>query len=90
MRDGNARISRGSDRGGDAGNNLEWNIRLGQCLAFLAAPAEDEGVSPLEPHDAPAGPRLVDQQRVNLFLRHRMCCGFLADIDRLRLGAITQ
>ncbi len=81
-----APVSRGSQGGGDAGNDLERNVFLHQQFQFLAAPAEEEGVAALEPHHVLAGLSLLQQDAVDFLLGHRVISSLLAHIDALGGG----
>ena len=83
MRDRNAGQRRRRDRARHAGHHVEPNPRLAQSDRFLAAPAEDERVAALEPHDAAAAPRRANHDRVNLALRERVTPGALANEEAL-------
>ena len=48
--------------------------------------AEDERVAALEPHHPLAGQRVLDQQRVDLLLRHRAAARQLRGVDDLDVG----
>ena len=56
-------------------------------LEFLAAAAEDERIAALEPHDAAAESRLLEQQLVDTALRHRVTARHLADADAVGIAA---
>ena len=49
------------DRGADARHYLHRHARQGARQHLLAAPAEDERIAALQPHDEPAGLSVVDQ-----------------------------
>ena len=87
MGDRDAGVGRRGDAGGDAGDDLEGDAGLAQHLRLLAAAAEDERVAALEPHDAPARARVLDQQRVGLLLRDLRAAALLADVDQLGVVA---
>ena len=53
---------------------------------FLAAAPEDERVAALEADDAPADPRVLEQQFVDAVLRHRVTAGHLADADAVGIA----
>ena len=50
---------------------------------LLAAATEHVGVAALEPHDVPAGERVLDEQLLDLVLRYRVVARALADVDEL-------
>ena len=52
----------------DPGNDLEAQAGRAQGFGLLGAPAEDEGVAPLKPHDGPTCAPESHQQLVDLFL----------------------
>ena len=68
-------VGGGGDPGGDPGDDLELDPGRAQRLALLAAAAEDERVAALEPDDAPARPRRLDQPLVDLLLRRPRALG---------------
>ena len=53
---------------------------------LLAAAAEDVGVAALEAHDGEPLERPVDEDPVDLGLRHRVVGRALADVDDLDVG----
>ena len=71
----------------DAGDDLERDPGPRQRLGLLAAPAEDERIAALEPHDPPPAPRVQDQERVDLLLRQRVVARGLAGEDAPRAAA---
>ena len=73
--------------GGDAGHDLERDAGLAQHQRLLAAAPEHERVAALEAHDAAAGARVLDQQPVDLVLRHLRPAALLADVDQLGVRA---
>ena len=77
---------RDGDRAGDAGDHLDRDARGHARLELLHAAAEDERVAALEPHHPPAGQRVLDQQRVDLLLRHRPAARQLRGVDDLDVG----
>src|SRR5262245_30607397 len=91
MRDGNARITRPSDRGRHSGDNFECHTRPRQRLGFLAPAPEDKWISTLQPHDALAGLAFLDEKGIDLFLRHRMRGRPFSNVDSLTIvRAIIQ
>ena len=62
VRQRDARVGRDRDAGRHAGHDLVADARLAERLGLLAAAAEDERIAALQPHHAPAGPRLFHQQ----------------------------
>ena len=58
------------DRRRDAGHDLEGHARLDERRRLLAATGEHERVAALQPHDGGAGAAPLDEQRVDLLLRH--------------------
>jgi hypothetical protein len=93
VRDRNPGVGGGGDRRGDAGNDLEGDPGLTQLERFLATAPEDKGVAALEPHDLFARARPVDQERVDVLLRHRrvrvgkLALAVFADEDQLGVQA---
>jgi hypothetical protein len=63
VRDGDARVRRRRDGGGDAGDDFEGDANFRQRFALFPAAAEDERVTALEPHDAVAPPGPFDSSR---------------------------
>ncbi len=90
--DRDAGVGGGGDAGGDAGDDLELDPGDAQRLALLAAAAEDEGVAALEPDDALAGSRRLDQPGADLLLGDRGHSRLLADVDQLGVlaGAVER
>ena len=82
LRDGHASGGRRGERGGDARHHLERHARSPQGEGLLAAPAEQERVATLQPHDARVLLRELDQEVVDELLRDRTS-GALADVDAL-------
>ena len=74
------------DRAGDAGDHLDGDARGHAGLELLHAAAEHERIAALEPHDPLAGERVLDQQRVDLLLRHRAAPRQLRGVDDLDVG----
>ncbi len=69
----------------DPGHHFELDPRGAEGLGLLAAPAEDERVTPLEPHDRPAGAAQLDEPGVDLGLGRR-CPRGLPHVDQLGTG----
>ena len=84
MRHGDPGVGGRGDRARDAGHDLERHARGDARLGFLATAAEHERVAALQAHDLLPGPPALDEQRVDLFLRHRGPARRLADVDALR------
>jgi len=78
---GDAAIGRRRDGGGDAGDLLKGHAGPGQRLQLLSAPAEDEGVAPLQPHHAVARLGLLQQDLVDPVLGDRVAGRLLAHVD---------
>ena len=74
------------------GHDLELDPGLAQRFALLAAAAEDERVAALEPDDALARARGLDQPLADLLLRDRGHARLLADVDELGVlaGAVER
>ncbi len=81
MRQRNAQARHATRRGGDAGHDLEGNAVRREALRLLAAAAEDEGIAALEADDVAAAAGELDEQSVDLVLRHRMRVRRLAHED---------
>ena len=77
---------RHADRAGHAGHDLDRDARRDAGLELLHAAAEDERVAALEPRHPLAGQRVLDQQRVDLLLRHRPAARQLRGVDDLDVG----
>ena len=74
-------VGGGGDGGGDAGDLLEGDAVGGERLQLLAAPAEDEGVAPLEAHYVAPRQGLLQENAVDLLLGHLVVGGLLAHVD---------
>ena len=85
VRDRDARVRRRGDPGGHAGHDLELDARLAQHERLLAAAAEHQRIAALEPHHPPPGAPVLDEQPVDLLLRHLRPAALLADVDQLRV-----
>ena len=59
-------------------------------LRLFAAAPEHERVAALEPHDLEPGRAALDEQRVDLVLRHRDAARRLADVDELGAGGASS
>src|SRR5439155_205437 len=70
--------------------DLEVDTARAHGVDLLGEPAEDRGVAALEPDDAPAAARTIDEEPVDLRLAHAVAAGRLAGVDdlgvRRRLG----
>ena len=86
VRDGDARVGGGGDPARDAGDDLEGYSRFYQGKRLLTAAPEDVRVAPLQAHHRLAGAAELDEEGVDLLLRHRGLSGLLADVDKLRFG----
>ena len=75
------REPRHSDRTGDPGDDVDLEPGLDTGLDLLHPPAEHVRVAALEADDAPAGSGMLDQQPVDLVLRHRVAAGHLGRVD---------
>ena len=83
MRDRDAH-SRGYGHGArHAGHDLDLDSGLPTGECFLAAAAENVRIAALEPHDTATSLRVLDEQLVDLVLRHRVVAGCLANVDDL-------
>ncbi|CAB4881320.1 unannotated protein [freshwater metagenome] len=85
MRDGNASGKGARECAADAGHDLDAHARIHARLHLLGSPTEHEGITALEPHDALAGQRPVDDDRVDLLLGHRVVLRALARVDQLHV-----
>ena len=86
VRDRDAGVHGRGDRARDARNDLERHAGGDARLRFLATATEDEGIAALQPHDRRTGAAALDEQRVDLVLRHLGASGRLADVDELGGG----
>src|SRR5512132_184836 len=77
----NTGVSRHSHRGADTGNDFKGNPCVGERFRLFTAPAEDERIAALEPHNLIAEPRVVDEYTVDFFLSDAVSARLLADID---------
>jgi hypothetical protein len=84
VRHGDARVGRGRDGRRHARHHLEGDAARGGDLQLLAAPAEEEAVAALEPHDRLALEGLFDEDLVDPVLRDGVAAGIFADVDLLR------
>ena len=83
MGDRDPRVRGGGDARRDPGHDLEVDPRSGERLGLLAAAAEDERVTALEPHHAAPQACVLDHQRFDPLLRGPAVPGLLADVDQL-------
>ena len=67
-------------------HHLDRNPVGGAVDRLLATPAEDEGVTPLEPHDVAAEPGMLDEDLVDPGLRDRVVARRLPHVDDLDVG----
>ena len=86
MGDGYPRVRGSRDRARDSGNDLERHARGDERLGLFPTAAEDERVTALQPHDRRARLPAVDEQAVDVGLRHRDAPRRLADIDAFGRG----
>jgi hypothetical protein len=83
VRDRDPRVGRAADGGADARNDLEGHARLRKLSRFLATAGENHRVTALQPrYDLPVL-RVVDNDLVDLILRHGVILRALADVDFL-------
>src|SRR5215472_9813487 len=68
---------------GDTGNNFEADAGLAQRSHLFRRAAEDERIAALEPHHASAIARVLDHQRVDLFLSNILDSTALAHVYHL-------
>ena len=80
--DRHACVGRRRDRRRHAWNHLEGDALLVQEQRLFPAAIEDERIAPLQPRDGLAFARLLGEEVVDRFLRHRLrrC---RADVDQL-------
>ena len=69
---------------GDTRHHLEPDARVAARLGLLAAAPEHERVAALQAHHFQPGLAALDQQLVDLLLRHGRGARRLADVDELR------
>ena len=86
MGDRNAGDRGYAHRAGHTRHHLPAHAGGGTGGGLLTAASEDEGVAALEPHHHPAGPRALDEQRLDLLLRQRVMTRPLAHVDALGRG----
>ncbi len=86
VRERDARERRDAQRARHARHDVDRHARRAAREHLLAAAPVDERVAALEPHDAPPALRLLDEDRVDLVLRHGVVPGGLADVDHLDAG----
>ena len=86
MRNRDSRISRCGDPGRDPGHDLELDTCGQQRLGLLAATTEHERIAALEADDQPAAGPVLEQQPLDLLLRHRGAAAFLPRVDQRRVG----
>ena len=75
-----------AERGGDAGHDGDLDPGRAAGVHLFPAAAEHVGVAALEPHDGEPLQRPVDEDPVDLGLRHRVVGRALADVDDLDVG----
>ncbi len=74
------------NRARDTGDHFERDARVAARFGFFAAATEHERVAALQPNDFETGFPALDEQFVDLVLRHRDAAGRLAHIDELRVS----
>ncbi len=89
MGDRDPRVRGRRDARRHARHHLELDPRPGERLCLLAAAAEDERVTALEPHHAAPMARALDHQFLDPLLRRPTVPGLLADVDQLGLRTRT-
>ena len=85
VRDGNARRCWDRQSGADARDRFAGNARGEQCLHFLAAAAEHEGIAALQPDDGLSLRCFFHEHFADLTLRGKMAAASLSHVDPLRL-----
>jgi hypothetical protein len=83
-------VGRRRDAGGDARHDREVDRRRAQQLGLLAAAPEHERVAALQAHHRPPAGPVLDQQPVDLLLRHLRPAALLADVDELGPHAVED
>ena len=86
--DGDARRRRNGTQTTYSGHRLKANASFRQCPGLFAPPAEEVGISALEADDSLALPAQLDQELIDLGLRHHRIPFVLAHIDALGLGRV--
>ena len=81
MRYRDAAVGRRRDGGSDAGHLLKGNAMRGQQLQLLAAAAKQKRIAAFKAHHLFALQRLLQQNLIDLFLRHGMMICLFAHID---------
>ncbi len=82
--DGDARVRRHRDRRRDPRDDLEVDAGVLQRRGLLTTAGEHEWVATLQADDLLTGPAPLDEQGVDVVLRHVLGAGPLADGDALR------
>ena len=90
VRDRDARVGGRRDPRGDPGHDLVRDAGRAQHERLLAAAPEHERVAALEPHHGPPAGPVLDQQPVDLLLRHLRPAALLAHVDELRGDAVED
>ncbi len=80
----NARVGSGGDSGGHPRHHLPRDARRLERLGFFPAAAEDERVAALEANHRPAQSRVLDEEPMNLLLRHAAVASALSHVENLR------
>ncbi len=82
----NSGVGRGSQGGGDPGDDLEGNAGLGQSARLLASASEDERVAALQADDGLSLEREAHERPVDLVLGGAELPGLLAREEALASG----
>src|SRR5512143_2898586 len=72
---------------GNARHYLEGDVVIDEIFGLLPSPAEDERVASLEPGNDLSFACLLDDQRIDLFLRKRVPAPLLANVYKLGVGS---
>ena len=81
MRDRNARISRTGNRRADARHDFKRHTCRSKLGRLFATAGKNHRIPTLEPHHRFSGLGLLDDERVDLILRHRVILRAFADMD---------
>ena len=86
MSDRDSGRGRDRERAGDSRHHIDRHTCRTAHGDLLAAPAKDERVATLEAHHPATGLRVLDEQSIDLVLRHRMSARCLADVQDQHAG----
>ena len=92
MRDRNARVGGSGNRRADARHDLKRHTRRGKLRRLFTTTGKNHRIPTLEAHHRFSGLGLLDDQRVDLILRHGVILRTLADmnLDAAGFGPVDQ